>query len=446
MLPERTRDSFDADTGAHTGDGICRVLVVDDEPAILADYRHAFQATALDEGAKSYADLATELFGDTEAEKPDKTAIAFDLVVCTQGAEAVEAVRQALHEKQPFSVAFVDVRMPPGIDGVTAAERMHELDPSLNTVIVTGYSDIPRKEIATRLIHGNFLYFQKPFLADEFMQLAWTLHVKRLRELEFQTLNANLQEEVEQRSAEIRVALRKALEGARAKSTFLSNMSHELRTPLNAIIGFSDIIQGQHFGPIGQARYVDYAADIYSSAQHLLNLINDVLDFSKIEAGGVTLNEAIADIDEMIAFAVRLLSVRAAQKDIEIRHARLPRRVLLYCDERRVKQVLLNLILNAIKFSHAGAVVEICSEVRRDGVLRTKIIDAGIGMSPRQAALALEPFTQIDGAFTRSQEGTGLGLPISLALMKLHEGELDITSEIGKGTIVTISFPLTRMR
>jgi two-component system, cell cycle sensor histidine kinase PleC len=329
MLPERPSEAISADSQVDAGGGVCRVLVVDDEPAILADYRHAFLATVPDEGTKAYSNLATELFGDSDVDARDHFTIAFDLVICSQGAEAVEAVRQALAEQRPFSVAFIDVRMPPGIDGVTAAERMHELDPNLNTVIVTGYSDIPRREISRRLTYGNFLYFQKPFLADEFMQLAWTLHIKRQRELEFRTLNANLQEEVERRSYEIRVALRKALEGARAKSTFLSNMSHELRTPLNAIIGFSDIIQGQHFGPIGQARYVDYAADINSSAQHLLNLINDVLDFSKIEAGGVTLNEAIADIDEMIAFSIRLLSVRAAQKDIEIRHTRLPHQGLL---------------------------------------------------------------------------------------------------------------------
>ncbi len=446
MLPERTHEMITANLTADSGQDICRVLVVDDEPAILADYRHAFLAAVPDEGAKVYSDLAAELFGDSSEAVPAQGAIKFALVICSQGAEAIEAVRLALAEQRPFSVAFIDVRMPPGIDGVTAAERMHELDQSLNTVIVTGYSDIPRKEIATRLTYGNFLYFQKPFLADEFMQLAWTLHIKRQRELEYHALNENLRDEVERRSVEIRVALGKALEGARVKSSFLSNMSHELRTPLNAIIGFSDIIQGQHFGPIGQARYVDYAADINSSAQHLLNLINDVLDFSKIEAGGVALNEAIADVDEMIAFAIRLLAVRAAQKDIEIRHARLPQQALLNCDERRVKQVLLNLILNAIKFSHAGAAVDIRSELGADGALRVLVIDTGIGMTPRQAALALQPFTQIDGAFTRSQEGTGLGLPISLALMKLHEGELAIASEAGKGTVVTISIPAARVR
>jgi signal transduction histidine kinase len=427
------------------GRDLCRVLVVDDEPAILADYRQAFLTTTPDEGAKAYSDLAAELFGDTGSKVASHSAIAFDLVICSQGEEAIEAVREALSEQRPFSVAFIDVRMPPGIDGVTAAERMHELDANLNTVIVTGYSDIPRKEIAARLTHGNFLYFQKPFLADEFMQLAWTLHIKRMREMDYLALNASLQDEVDRRSHEIRVALRKALEGARAKSAFLSNMSHELRTPLNAIIGFSDIIQGQHFGPISQARYVDYAADINSSAQHLLNLINDVLDFSKIEAGGVTLNEAAADMDEMIAFAIRLLAVKAEQKGIEIRHARLAEPATLSCDERRVKQVLLNLILNAIKFSHVGSVIDVGATIGNDGALRVSVIDTGIGMDPRQAALALEPFTQIDGAFTRSQEGTGLGLPISLALMKLHDGDLMIASEAGKGTTVTISFPATRV-
>lgn len=444
MLPDRIAPVNDS--------GLCRVLVVDDEPAILEDYRKAFLSTLPDAGARAYEDLAAELFGDDDGAqskgqggsvKPD--AVAFDLVICSQGEEAVEAVRLAVTQGRPFSVAFIDVRMPPGIDGVTAAERMHALDASLNTVIVTGYSDIPRHEIAHRLRQGNFLYFQKPFLADEFMQLAWILHVKRKSELDYLSLNVSLQDQVEQRSQEIRIALQQALEGTRAKSTFLSNISHELRTPLNAIIGFSEIIQSQRLGPVGEARYVSYAADIHSSAQHLLNLINDVLDFSKIEAGAVTLFETTADIDEMITFATKLLTVKAEEKQIKLRHRRMEVPLHIKCDERRTKQVLLNLILNAIKFSHRDSAIDIVSRRDVDGGLLVDVVDAGIGMTPAQAVEALEPFTQVDGALTRSQEGTGLGLPISLALMKLHDGDLKIASEAGKGTTVTIYFPAARV-
>ena len=431
---------------------VCRVLVVDDEPAILEDYRQAFAASLPDAGAQTYSDLASELFGaDADKTTPvsaghvGQSAISFDLVVCGQGDEAVDAVRRAQLDQNPFSVAFIDVRMPPGIDGVTAAAQMHAIDPTLNTVIVTGYSDLPRKEIAARLASANFFYFQKPFLADEFMQLAWALHAKRAMESDYRRLNASLQEEVEKRSGEVTVALRKALEGGRAKSAFLSNMSHELRTPLNAIIGFSDIIQNQRFGEIGEARYVTYATDINNSAQHLLHLINDILDYSKIEAGGVALSESIADIDDMIAFAIRLLKLKAEQKRIEIRHARQGVPLTLLCDERRVKQVLLNLILNAIKFSNSDSRIEIQVHRNDPGDVFVSVVDAGVGMTHHQAVLALEPFTQVDGAFTRSQEGTGLGLPISLALMKLHGGDLYIDSAPKSGTKVTIRVPEARV-
>ena len=220
-------------------------------------------------------------------------------------------------------------------------------------------------------------------------------------------------------------------------------MSHELRTPLNAIIGFSDVIHNQRFGAIGEARYVSYAADINQSAQHLLNLINDILDYSKIEAGGMALSDDIVDLDEMIAFATRLLSIRADQKSIELRHERLEQPAILSCDERRVKQVLLNLISNAIKFSPDGNQIDIAVAIAKD--IQVTIRDHGIGMTPIQAEKALEPFTQIDGALARSQEGTGLGLPISLALMKLHQGDLGIESEPNAGTTVTVTFPAHRL-
>lgn len=431
----------------------CRVLVVDDEPAILHDYRQAFAAPVADSGTLNYQELASELFGggsgsDGSASDPSVVhePVSFDLVVCAQGHEAVEAVRAAEIENRPFSVAFIDVRMPPGIDGVTAAAQMRAIDPFLNTVIVTGYSDFTRKEIAGRLSPGNFFYFHKPFLADEFMQLAWALHIKRMVETDYRTLNTSLHDEVERRSADIQVALHQALDGARAKSTFLSNMSHELRTPLNAIIGFSDIIQNQLFGPVGEVRYVDYAADIHTSALHLLNLINDVLDYSKIEAGGMPLSESAADIDHMIEFSINLLRIRAGQKSIEIKHKPMVPAVALICDERRVKQVLLNLIVNAIKFTPVNGTIEIGATRISASDPLVKVVDSGVGMTKEEAARAFEPFIQVDDAFTRSQEGTGLGLPISLSLMKLHDGDLTIDSAPRQGTTVTIRFPATRVR
>ncbi|MFY9288301.1 MAG: ATP-binding protein [Alphaproteobacteria bacterium] len=251
----------------------------------------------------------------------------------------------------------------------------------------------------------------------------------------------------ERRRAE--VALIKAKEQAdfanRSKSEFLANMSHELRTPLNAIIGFAEIIKDQLFGEVGQPQYVEYARDIYDSGELLLSLINDILDMSKIEAGKRALSEATLDVEGVIQSVIRLVASRAKLGKLHLT-VRMPKDLPnLRGEERALKQVLTNLLTNAIKFTPEGGSVTLTA-IRDDyGRLCIKIEDSGIGIAEEDIPVALAPFGQIESALSRKNQGTGLGLPLTKALVELHGGVLDLESKVGQGTIVTVIFPAERV-
>jgi signal transduction histidine kinase len=231
----------------------------------------------------------------------------------------------------------------------------------------------------------------------------------------------------------------------RTKSQFLANMSHELRTPLNAIIGFSEIISKDLLQVGSPNEYRDYAGDINSSGQNLLQIINDILDMSKIDAGKLELREEIFDIDAAVAHCVRMIGGRAHEAGVLVSNelaAALPR---LRADPVRFKQIVLNLLSNAVKFTPGPGSVRIFAEVRHDGALTLMISDTGIGMSPEELEIAMQPFRQIDSDLARKHEGTGLGLPLTKALVELHSGILTIRSDKGRGTEVSVAFPPERV-
>jgi len=229
----------------------------------------------------------------------------------------------------------------------------------------------------------------------------------------------------------------------RSKTEFLANMSHELRTPLNAIIGFSQVMAGEMLGPIATTRYVGYSRDILASAEHLLGIINDILDVSKLESGKLDLVEEIIELPKAIAELIMLVDGKAKTADIKLVARQEGDVPLLRGDLRKVKQIVLNLVTNAIKFSRAGGEVEIVLKSEA-GAAAIAVVDCGIGMDAREVELAMTRFGQVTGPWTRDHAGTGLGLPLAIGLAELHGATLTVTSTKGVGTTVTVAFPAAR--
>jgi two-component system cell cycle sensor histidine kinase PleC len=231
----------------------------------------------------------------------------------------------------------------------------------------------------------------------------------------------------------------------RAKSEFLANISYELRTPLNAIIGFSEILKNEILGAIGIAGYRDYAEDIHDSGQHLLKLINDILDMSRIQAGKDELHEGTLDLSETIRSCVTLMSGRAHGTGLAIVLDVSETLQPLYADGRKLKQILINLLSNAVKFSPDGGTITIRCRADRDEGCFIEVSDPGIGIAPEDMATALAPFGQVANQTNRRYEGTGLGLPLCKSFIEMHDGSLELRSEVGAGTKATICFPARRI-
>ncbi len=237
------------------------------------------------------------------------------------------------------------------------------------------------------------------------------------------------------------IEARDLAEGAsRAKSSFLANMSHELRTPLNAIIGFSEVMTHQMFGPVGSPRYLEYAKLINESGGHLLELINGILDMSKIEAGKFELSEEMFDLEEVAQQALRFVKLQADRKGVALKMGVSEGAHHIFADKRAVKQMLVNLVTNGVKFTPRGGQV-IMAAVRNAAGIEIAVSDTGVGISQKDLEKLGKPFEQVDGAHTRSQEGTGLGLALVNALAGMHGGESTIASILGEGTTVRVHLP-----
>lgn len=232
---------------------------------------------------------------------------------------------------------------------------------------------------------------------------------------------------------------------SQARTEFLASISHELRTPLNAIIGFSEIIQAEVLGPLGDDRYGEYAGDILNSGQHLLGLINEMLDISRLETGKVALREDDVHLDKLITSCMDGMAEQFAEKRVDVSVTVPPVMPVLWGDGHAIRQMLAHLFSNAHKFVEHDGRVDVAIELPDDGTLRLRIADTGVGIAADQLDYVLIPFVQGDHTVSRRHSGTGLGLPITKALMDLHGGRLEIASRLGEGTQITMVFPAERV-
>jgi signal transduction histidine kinase len=286
------------------------------------------------------------------------------------------------------------------------------------------------KKAAVSIAEGHFDLPALPSGGDEVGQLA-----KRFSEMarKLQTLMGDLRGRAD------------AAEGAnRAKSAFLAHVSHELRTPLNAIIGFSEILRAEPQGPLGSDRYRDYVGDIHNSGNHLLKLVNDLLDMAKAEAGRLEIREDVVDMQEVADACAALLDPMCKSSRVELQAAVAVNDRCLRGDEVRLRQILLNLLNNAVKFTPPGGQVSLDIGWNADNAMTVQIKDTGIGIASDDLSRVLQPFGQAGDIMTRRHQGTGLGLPLTKALVELHGGRLEIESELGQGTAVRITFPPER--
>jgi cell cycle sensor histidine kinase DivJ len=304
-------------------------------------------------------------------------------------------------------------------------------------ILIFGWEDLQRTAILAALVVA-------PVASPLLLLFAWAVkgierNTGRLS-AQKEELNARVQQ-----LQEAQRLWRQAESENAAKSGFLANMSHELRTPLNAIIGFSDAMRQQIFGPIAPVRYGEYVERIHTAGNHLLAIISDVLDVSRINAGKFDLYEEVADLHEPLREAIEIAEGAARARNVRILPPKMRGALPVLADRRVMRQIALNLLSNAIKFSPDGGTVKVGVAVTGEGVALS-FGDLGIGISQDDLKRLAEPFYQAGDVHTRKHGGTGLGLHLVKGFAALHDGSVEIASELGKGTTVTVRLPASRMR
>jgi len=437
-----------------------RILVIDDNEAIHADYAKILALPEASESARKLDELHELIFGgesERRASEP-RASIAFELTGSLQGQEAVAMASEARERGNPFAMAFVDMRMPPGWDGLKTIEEMWKVDPRVQIVICSAYSDYSWEEIFARLGRTDqLLILKKPFDHAEVYQLAAALTEKWNAAQGWRDLTSELEGKVQERTAaletlnreleEANAKLEKSVEQARcasqAKSRFLATMSHEIRTTLNGIMGASFMLLE---GDLDEKNR-EFARIIHSSGEALMTIINDILDFSKYGSGQLKLDVSPFSpaklAKECAALNKPLFAKNGVAFSLELSED-LPAFVL--GDKNRIRQILLNILNNAIKFSKDETVtLAVTADGGREvgeSRLGFAVRDTGIGMSEEAQSRLFQAFMQADSSTTRQYGGTGLGLAICKLLADAMGGEIAVESAYGEGSTFTFSVAL----
>jgi signal transduction histidine kinase len=403
-----------------------RILLVDDEPKILQELQKVLAPS--ETTSHELIELESRLFGDSG--KNPSGSKAYDVHCCCQGDEAVKAVKKAVEENNPFAVAFLDIRMPPGPDGVWTAENIRKLDPNLQIVMMTGYSDFDISEIAHRIPpEDKLLYMQKPVHSYEIRQFALALTAKWQSDYLLHLQNQKLLESNE--------TLR---EHDRLKSEFVMTVSHELRTPLTI---FKNILSNAMAGVMGKIppklqRNLEMADEAIG---RLTSIINDFLDISKLDVGRMKLYPEVLCIQQVVNSIVELIRFVTDAKNIALELVLAKNDLYIYADYEKIVRVINNLIENATKFvpEKTGKItVRVEDRGQRIGIY---IEDNGPGIPAKDKEKIFDRFVQVEKHVGPGKHGTGLGLAICRQMVQLHSGRIWVEDNPGGGAVLKILLP-----
>jgi signal transduction histidine kinase/DNA-binding NarL/FixJ family response regulator len=422
-----------------------RILIVDDNEAIHSDFKKILIDVSTN-------DELEEIEGTLFGSKKSIDTLSYQYIIddAYQGEEAIKKVDKAADEGFPYSVIFMDVRMPPGIDGVETTEKIWEKHPNIEMVIASAYSDYSWDKILEKFGQTDKLLFvKKPFNIIVIKQLTLSLITKWVIAEKNREYMEHLEKQVKERTLELQELLKhmtllkeKAEESDNLKSAFLANMSHEIRSPMNTILGFTDLLAKNNLSEEKRIKFLGY---INSSGKSLLNLINDIICIAKIEAGVIDIHQESFPLNLMLSelselFRMELNGNGIPKIDLVFDNIHSDHDLIIHTDRERLKQIITNLFSNAMKFTRTGS-IHIGYSLENNGSIMFYVKDTGIGIKKEDIEMIFGRFKQSKDDRVKISTGTGLGLAITKNLVELLGGKIWASSEINQGSAFYFTLP-----